>query len=44
MKYAVVMGSVSMIYIPRPITTGSDIQVILRLLPQQFERLQGGYY
>jgi hypothetical protein len=39
MKYAVEMASVGMIYIPTFKMTGSGIQVMLRLLPQQYERL-----
>jgi hypothetical protein len=34
------MFSDAMIYVSSSMTTGSGIQVILRLLPQQFERLQ----
>jgi hypothetical protein len=44
MKYAVDMGSGGMIYIPSSITIRWAIQVLLRLLPQQFERLQWWYY
>jgi hypothetical protein len=33
-----------MVYIPRFMKTGSDIHVVLRLLPRQFERLQCWYY
>jgi hypothetical protein len=44
MKYAVQIVSDVMIYIPRLMTIGSGIEVILRLLPQQFERLQCWYY
>jgi hypothetical protein len=40
MKYVVVVGTGSMMYIPRFMTTFSGIQVLLRLLPRQFERLQ----
>jgi ribosomal protein L16 Arg81 hydroxylase len=40
MKYAVVMASGDMLYIPSFMTISSVIQVILRLLRQQFERLQ----
>jgi hypothetical protein len=40
MKYAVQMVGDGMIYVPNFITAGSDIQVILRVLSQQFERLQ----
>jgi hypothetical protein len=43
MKYAVEMASVGLIYIPNFMMNGSDIQVILKLLPQQFERLQCWY-
>jgi hypothetical protein len=39
MKYAVEMGSGIMIYISRFVKISSAIQVILRVLPQQFERL-----
>jgi hypothetical protein len=39
MVYAIEMASGSMIYIPSFMTIGSGIQVILRLLRQQFERL-----
>jgi hypothetical protein len=38
------MVSSEMMYIPSLMTIGSDIQVILRLLPQQSERLQYWYY
>jgi hypothetical protein len=44
MKYNVQMDSGGMIYIPSFLTIGSGIQVILRLLPQRFERLQYWYY
>jgi hypothetical protein len=40
MNYAIEMASGGMIYIPNFMMTGSDIQVVLRLLPIQFERLQ----
>jgi hypothetical protein len=40
MKYAVEMASDGMIYIPSLMTIGSGIRVILRVLPQQFERPQ----
>jgi hypothetical protein len=43
MKYAVEMTSDEMIYIPSFMTMVLVIQVILRLLPQQFERLQCWY-
>jgi hypothetical protein len=39
MKYTVQMMSGGMIYIPSFIKVGSDIEEILRLLPEQFERL-----
>jgi hypothetical protein len=39
MKYAADLASDGMIYIPSFVTIGSGIQVILRLLPQIFERL-----
>jgi hypothetical protein len=38
-KYTVDMVSDGMIYIPAFMKIGSGIQVILRLLPRQFERL-----
>jgi hypothetical protein len=44
MKYTVEMASGGMIYIPSLMTIGSGIRVILRILPQQFERLQCWYY
>jgi hypothetical protein len=34
------MVSGAMIHVPSSMTIGSEIQVILRLLPQKFERLQ----
>jgi hypothetical protein len=40
MKYAVEMVSGGMMHIPVFMTTGSRIQVILRLLRQQFQRPQ----
>jgi hypothetical protein len=40
MKYAVEMALGCMIYIPSLMTIGSGIRVILRVLRQQFERLQ----
>jgi hypothetical protein len=39
MKYTVEMASGGMIYIPGFMTIGSGIQVILRVGPDQFERL-----
>jgi hypothetical protein len=39
MKYAVEMASDGMIYLPSFIKTGMGIQVVLRLLPGQSERL-----
>jgi hypothetical protein len=39
MKCTVEMASGGIIYMPSLITIGSDIHVIFRLLPQQFERL-----
>jgi hypothetical protein len=44
MKYAVEMASGGMLYIRRFVIISSGIQVILRLLPQQFERLQYWYF
>jgi hypothetical protein len=44
MKYAIEMASGGMIYIPSFMMIGSSIQVILRLLPKQFERLQCWHY
>jgi hypothetical protein len=44
MKYAIVMISGGMIYIPRFLTMNFGIQVVQRLLPQQVERLQFWYY
>jgi hypothetical protein len=38
------MTSGGMLYIPGLITNGTGIQVILRLLPENFEILQGWYY
>jgi hypothetical protein len=40
MEYVVERGSVGVIYIQSSVTTSSGIQIILMLLPQQFERLQ----
>jgi hypothetical protein len=40
MKYAIKMASGGMIYVPSFMTISSGIQIILRILPQQFERLQ----
>jgi hypothetical protein len=39
MKYAVEMDLGGMLYVPSSMTIGSGTRVILRLLPQQFERL-----
>jgi hypothetical protein len=39
MKYTIEMASDGMIYIPSFMKIGSGIQVILRLLPRQSERL-----
>jgi hypothetical protein len=39
MKYTVEMDSGGKIYIPSFMTIGSGIRVILKVLPQQFERL-----
>jgi hypothetical protein len=44
MKWAVEMYSGGVINIPSFMAIGSGIQVNLRLLPQQFERLQRWYY
>jgi hypothetical protein len=44
MKYIVEMYSGDMIYVPSLMTIGSGIRVILRELPEQFERLQCWYY
>jgi hypothetical protein len=44
MKYTVEMASHGMIYIPSFMKIGSGIQVILRLLLRQSERLQYWYY
>jgi hypothetical protein len=44
MMYTFEMASDCMIYIPSFKTIGSGIQVLLRLLPQQFEGLQCWYY
>jgi hypothetical protein len=43
MMYAKEMASGGMIYMPRFMTTGSGIQVILKSLPHRFERLQCPY-
>jgi hypothetical protein len=40
MKYTVEMATDCMIYRPRFMNISSGIQVILRLLPRKFERLQ----
>jgi hypothetical protein len=37
------MASSGMICIPNLVIIGSEIQVMLRVLPQQFERLYGWY-
>jgi hypothetical protein len=42
MKYAVEMASGGMIYIPSFVTICSGIQVMLRLLPQQFKSCSVG--
>jgi hypothetical protein len=44
MKHAAELASGGMMYIPRLMKIGSDIQIIFSLLPQQFERLQYLYY
>jgi hypothetical protein len=44
MKYDVEMDSDNMIYVPSSMKTGSGIQVILRSLPRQSERLKCWYY
>jgi hypothetical protein len=44
MKSAVDMGSCDIIYIPNFMITDSGIQVILRLTPQQSDRLQCWYF
>jgi hypothetical protein len=44
MKYTVELGSDGMIYIPYLMRVGSNIQVLLGLLQQKFERLQYWYY
>jgi hypothetical protein len=44
MKYTVEMTSDGIIYARSFMKTGLCIQVILRLLPQQSERLQFWYY
>jgi hypothetical protein len=44
MKYSVDVASNGIIYVPRLMKIGSDIHVILRLLPRQSERLQCWYY
>jgi hypothetical protein len=40
MRYATEMASGGMIHIPSLMTTGSGIQVILRLVHEHFQRLQ----
>jgi hypothetical protein len=42
MKYAAEMVSGGLIHIQSFMTIGSGIQVILRILPQQLERLSDG--
>jgi hypothetical protein len=42
-KYATEMGSAGVIYIPSFMAICSGIQVVLRLLPRKFERLQCWY-
>jgi hypothetical protein len=44
MKYTVEMASDGMIYVPRFMKIGLGIQVILRLLAQQSEKLQCWHY
>jgi hypothetical protein len=44
MKYTVEMASDGMIYVPSFMKIGLGLQVILRLLPAQSERLQCWYY
>jgi hypothetical protein len=44
MTYTVEMALGSMIYISSFMMIGSGIQIIVRLLPQQFDRLQFWYY
>jgi hypothetical protein len=44
MKCTVDMASDGMIYIPSFISIGSGIQIIIRLLHRQSERLQCWYY
>jgi hypothetical protein len=39
MKYAVEMTSGGMVYVPSFMAIRSNVQVILMLVPQQFERL-----
>jgi hypothetical protein len=43
-RKAVETASYGMIFIPSIMTIGSGIQVVLRLLPQQFEGIQCCYY
>jgi hypothetical protein len=38
MKFAIKVTCGGIIYIPSFVTVGSDIQVVLRLVPQQIER------
>jgi hypothetical protein len=44
MKYTVEMASYSMIYVLSFMKIGPGIQVMLRLLPRQSERVQCWYY
>jgi hypothetical protein len=44
MKNAFEMGSTGTICVPNFMTIGSGIQILLRLLPQEYERLQCWYY
>jgi hypothetical protein len=44
MRYVVESTSYDMVFIPWFVTIGPGIRVILRLLPQLFERLQCWYY
>jgi hypothetical protein len=42
MKYTIQMASGGIMYVPGLITIGSGIRVILRVLPQHFERYSVG--
>jgi pilus assembly protein TadC len=44
MKYGVEMASGDMSFLRRSMSAGSGIKVILRILPQQFERTYSWYY